>query len=342
MLPGLYQGVGMRRRGLVQLMGIATLPFPWPSFAQSNSLPLVGVMFPRSDNEVARKRIAEIRKGLQEVGRIEGTHYSLAVRFANGDLSRVPSLAKELAALNSRLIIVVGYGPSLVHSLLPAMPLVFTSIAGDPISSGYAQSYAHPGGMLTGNVMNALGGEEAITQKRIGLLKQIVPDLKRLGMIAPDPGTGVAFREKDALRIAAAQLGFEFMHYGLRTLDDLESAFASGRRDNVSAFYISGEPLLISNISRVMTFVEAARKPTVGPNPDWGWAGLLMSYSTDPAEGFHRAGVYAAKILNGAVPGDLPIEQASKFTMVINQKTAAALGIVIPPTVLALADEVIE
>jgi putative ABC transport system substrate-binding protein len=110
----------------------------------------------------------------------------------------------------------------------------------------------------------------------------------------------------------------------------------------VSAFYISGEPLLAANLSRVMTFVMASRKPSVGTYPDWGRAGLLMSYATDPVDGVRLAGIYAAKILNGAKPGDLPIEQASKFTLVINQKTAKALGITVPPTLLALADEVIE
>ena len=110
----------------------------------------------------------------------------------------------------------------------------------------------------------------------------------------------------------------------------------------MSAFYISGETLLTVNMSRVMTFVTASRKPSVGPYPDWGRAGLLMSYATDPLDGLRHAGIYAAKILNGAKPGDLPVEQASKFTFVINLKTAKALGIAVPANLLALADEVIE
>jgi putative ABC transport system substrate-binding protein len=165
--------------------------------------------------------------------------------------------------------------------------------------------------------------------------------LTRLGMIAPAQGSFV-MKEKEALQKVAAQLDFEFLHYDLNTIDDLESAFAAGLRDDVSAFFISGHPLLAANLSRVMTFVIASRKPTVGPYPNWGRGGLLMSYATDPLDGMRQAGVYAAKILNGAKPGDLPIEQASKFTLVINLKTAKALGIAVPPTLLALADEVIE
>jgi putative ABC transport system substrate-binding protein len=195
--------------------------------------------------------------------------------------------------------------------------------------------------MITGNVMNAAGGEVTMTQKRIELFKQIVPNLTRLGMIAPAKGV-LAMKEKEALQKVAAQFGYEFVDYGLNNIDDLESAFATGLRDDVSAFYISGEPLLVANMERVMASVTTSRKPSVGPYPDWARAGLLMSYATDPLDGIRRAGIYAAKILNGAKPGDLPIEQASKFTLVINQNTAKALGIVVPPNLLALADEVIE
>jgi putative ABC transport system substrate-binding protein len=223
----------------------------------------------------------------------------------------------------------------------PGLPLVFTAIAADLVALGVVQSYVHPGGMITGNVMNAVGGEETMTQKRIGLFKELVPNLIRIGMIAPANGL-LAKEEKDALQKVAARLGFEFVHYDLNTLDDLESAFAAGLRDDVSAFYISGEPLLAANLSRVMSLVTASGKPSVGHYPDWGRAGLLMSYSTDPLDGVRHAGIYAGKILHGAKPGDLPIEQASKFTLVINLKTAKALGITVPSTLLALADEVIE
>jgi putative tryptophan/tyrosine transport system substrate-binding protein len=333
----------MKRREFIGLIGAAALSVPRTGYAETKDLPVVGLLLlPKPDTTNAKERLTALRKGLQEAGFIEGTNYSLAVRFAEGDLNRLPQLARELGALNPRVMVVVGNGIDAVRRSFPDLPLVFTAFAADLVALGVVQSYAHPGGMITGNVMNAVGGEETMTQKRIGLFKQLVPDLTRLGMIASDPPGPVAIKEKDALEKVAAQLGFEFMHYGFGTLDGLESAFRAGLRDNVSAFYISGEPLLIANLSRVMTFVAASGKPTVGSYVDWGRAGLLMSYATEPLDGVRHAGIYVAKILNGAKPGDLPVEQASKFVFVLNLKTAKALGIAVPPTLLALADEVIE
>jgi putative tryptophan/tyrosine transport system substrate-binding protein len=335
----------MKRREFIGLIGTAALSFSRPAHAQTKTaMPLVGFLLPfKPDTTVAKDRITAIRKGLQEEGFIESTNYSLAVRFAEGDINRYPQLARELSALNPRVIIVSAslYGMGEFFRAFPELPLVVTAIAADLVALGHVQSYVHPGGMITGNVMNAVGGEETMTQKRIGFFKELVPNLIRLGMIAPANGV-LAMREKDALQKVAARLGFEFFHYGLNTVDDLEGAFAAGLRDDVSAFYISGEPLMFANLSRVMSFVTASRKPSVGPYPEWGRSGLLMSYSTDPIDGFRRAGAYAAKILNGAKPGDLPIEQASKFTLVINLKTAKELGIAVPANLLALADEVIE
>jgi putative ABC transport system substrate-binding protein len=338
----------MQRREFIGLIGAAALSVPRPGYSQTKTdLPVVGVLMTnKSETDTAKQRVAALRKSLLETGFVEGTNYSLAVRFAEGDVTRLPQLARELGELNPRVFVTVGFGAAPAQRSSPEIPLVFTAVAADPIALGWVQSYAHPGGMITGNVMNAVGGEETMAQKRIGLFKQLVPGLTRLGMIAPAPNgvfNGVlAMKEKEALQKVAPELGFEFVHYGFDTLDGLEGAFAAGLRDDVSAFYISGEPLLFSNLARVMSFVTASRKPSVGPYPDWGRAGLLMSYATDPNDGLRHAGIYVAKILNGAKPGDLPVEQASKFTFVINLKTAKALGIAVPFTLLALADEVIE
>jgi len=336
----------MQRREFIGLIGATALSIPRPGYAQTKTdMPLVGfLLVQKLDLSAAKDRIVALRKGLQDEGFVEGTNYSLSVRSADGDVHRYPQLARELGALNARVIVVAGSLYGMMDEFRPSfpeLPLVCTTIAVDLVERGLVQSYVHPGGMLTGNVMNAVGGEETMTQKRIGFFKELVPDLRRIGMIAPANGR-LAMKEKEALQKVAAQLGFEFVHYDLNTLDDLESAFAAGLRDDVSAFYISGEPQLAANLSRVMSFVTASGKPSVGPYPDWARAGLLMSYSTDPIDGVRHAGIYAGKILHGAKPGDLPIEQASKFILVINLKTAKALGITVPSTLLALADEVIE
>ena len=335
----------MKRREFIGLLGTnVMLSLPGLGHAQTNAgLPLVAVLMPFKQHD--DYRLAVLRKGLQEAGFIEGRNYSLAVRYGEGDYNRMPQLAMELAALNPRVFVTLGFGAG-PNRVSPETPLVFSGVAVDPVALGWVQSYVHPGGMITGNVMNAVGGEETLTQKRIGFFKQLVPDLKRLGMIAPTPAPNrpatLVLKEKEALQKVAAELGYEFFFYGFNTIDVLDIPFAAGDRDDVSAFYISGEPLLSANLSRVIPLVAASRKPSAGPYPIWGRSGLLMSYSTDPLEGFRRAGAYVARILQGEKPGDLPIEQASKFTLVINQKTAKTLGIVVPPTLLALADEVIE
>jgi putative ABC transport system substrate-binding protein len=334
-------GADMQRREFIGLI-TAALSFSRPDHAQTKSeLPVVGLLMAyKSETDTTKARIAALRNGLQEEGFVDGRNYSLAMRFAEGDFNRMPQLAAELGALNPRVIVVIGAGGGIdaVRRSFPELPLVFTAFAADPIALGLVQSYPHPGGMITGNVMNAAGGEESMTQKRIGFFKQLVPDLTRLGMIA----SHAVVKEKDALLKVATELGFELLHYEIRTPDDLEGAFAAALRDDVSAFYISSDPPLFANMSHVVTFVTASRKPSVGPFPDWGRAGLLMSYGTDPLDGVRHAGIYAAKIVNGAKPSDLPIEQASKFIFVINLKTAKALGVAVPPTLQAFADEVIE
>ena len=328
----------MRRRQFVGLLGgAAASSLLRPAFAQSrNGLPLIAVLTP-GPADLAKLRMDAIRAGLQQEGLVEGKHYSFELRFANGDFDRLPALARDLGVLKPRVIVASARAAIVAHEVLPDVPLVFTSYSADPIKAGLVESYVRPGGMSTGNVMNAVGGEQALTEKRIGFFKQLVPGLSRLGMIGSDKN-GLVVAEHDALTNVAGQLGFAFAHYVIQTLDDLEGAFASGRRDGVDAFYISGEPLLYNNQVRVM----ASGKPAVGVYTDWAHAGLLMAYSADVLDDFRKAGSYAAKILGGTRPGDLPVVQASKFVFAINLKTARGLGIAVPPTLLAVADEVIE
>jgi len=336
----------MRRRAFLQGAGSAALVWPirGSAAARDATLPLLAVLLPAPE-ESSKPRLAALREGLKAEGLLEGSHYLVEARFANGDFARLPELAKELDALKPRLFVASANAVLVVHKLLPDTPLVFTAVAADPIALGLAQSYTRPGGTATGNVMNALGGEESLTAKRLGFFKDLVPNIARLGMIGswvPQIQGGLLYQEEMALRKASAQMGFAFEKYAIKTLDDLEQAFAKALADGVDAFYISGEPFLFANISRVLPHVVAAAKPTLGTYPEWARAGLLLSYSNDLADGFRRAGVYAARIIKGAKPGELPIDQASKFTLAINLKTAKQLGIGVPPNLLTLADELIE
>jgi putative tryptophan/tyrosine transport system substrate-binding protein len=335
----------MRRREFISLISATVVSISRPAYAQTKSqMPIVGFLLIQNlETAAAKQRIESLRKGLQEEGFVEGKNYSLIVRSAEADVGRFPQLAKQLGDLTARVIVVMGslYGMDEFRRSFPELPIVCTAIAVDLVERGLVQSYVHPGGMLTGNVMNAGGGEETMTQKRIGLFKELVPDLRSIGMITTSNGS-LAKSEKDALQKVAASLGFEFKQYGVNSIDDLDSAFSAGLRDGVSAFYISGEPQLVANMAAVARLAAAAGKPTVGPIPDWTRAGLLMSYSTDPMDGVRHAGIYAGKILQGAKPGDLPIVQASKFIFTINLKTAKALGIAVPEKLLALADELID
>ena len=331
----------------MQASGSAVITWPMRAWAQKDTkLPLVAVLFPGTE-ELFKPRVAAVRGGLKDEGLVEGRDYVLETRVASGDFSKLPRLAQELDALLPKVFVAAATAAGVVHSVLPDRQLVFTAMAVDPVAVGLAESYRRPGGTATGNVMNAVGGEESLTAKRLGFFKDLVPNIERLGMIGvvsdPQALQGVlSHQEEAALQEVSIQLGFRFENYAIKTPDDLERVFAKASSDGISALYISGDPLLTVNMSRVMPHILAARKPTLGVYPEWGRAGLLLTYSTDALDGYRRAGVYAAKIVRGAKPGDLPIEQASKFWLVVNLKTAKQLGISVPPNLLAVADEVID
>ena len=242
--------------------------------------------------------IAALGDGLKQAGLIEGIHYALAVRFASGDISRLPNLAKELDALGPKLFVTAANATLAVHQQAPNTPLVFTGVAVDVITLGWAESYARPGGMMTGNVQNAVGGEEAITTKRIGLFKELMPNLTRLGMIGFANGL-LANLEHNGLRKASSQLGFEVLRYDLQwpNLDGLDDAVSAGLRDDVSAFYISGAFVILGHVPQVVASVAKSGRPICGVHAEFARAGCLMSYSIDLEYGFRLTGTQVAKIL---------------------------------------------
>ncbi len=340
----------MKRRKFLQLAAGAS--FAWPSLAQGQGgarPPLIAFLVPFTE-ELATQRTTDLRLGLKQAGLVDGVDYSLALRFGNGDVSRMPELTRELAALRPRVFVVVASKSAVdtARKEAPDTPVVVTGLAADPIAMGFAESYARPGGMITGNTMNAVGGEEALTTKRIGFFKELVPNVARLGMIHfadsvnPIAAANLALPERNALRKVSEHFGFEFLSYEIRTLDDFEGAVSAGLRDCISAFYISGDPRMNTNIPRVVDTLTKSAKPTCAVYPFWAQRGLLMSYSNDLHDMLRRAGFQVARIIQGAKPGELPFEQGVKYTLVINMKTARQLGITPSPTLLATTDEVVE
>jgi putative ABC transport system substrate-binding protein len=239
--------------------------------------PPVAVLFPGTE-ELLKPRIAAMRSGLKDEGLVEGKNYVLETRVASGDFSQLARLAQELDAVRPKVFVAAATAAGVVHSMLPDRPLVFTGMAVDPVAVGLAGSYRRPGGTATGNVMNAVGGEESLTAKRLGFFKGVVPNIKWLGMIGAawdaQALRGVlSHQEETALQEASIQLGFRFENYAIKTPDDLEPVFAKALSDGVDAFYISGDPMLTANMSRVMPHILAARKPALGVYPEWGRAG---------------------------------------------------------------------
>jgi putative tryptophan/tyrosine transport system substrate-binding protein len=199
----------MDRRKFMQVAGGAMIASPLPALAQQAAgLPLVAVLLPSPEDRAVRL-VAALRDGLKQAGLTEGTHYVLTLRFANGDIPQLPKLAKELEALGPRVFVAAANAATAVHQQAPNAPLVFTGVAVDVIALGWAESYARPGGMVTGNVQNAMGGEEAITAKRIGLFKELMPNLTRLGMIGFSEGL-LTNLEHNGLRKASSRLGLRF------------------------------------------------------------------------------------------------------------------------------------
>lgn len=331
----------MKRREFIGLIGGAAA---WPLTARAQpaaNLPLVAVIVAFNE-QLANARAASIREGLKQAGLIEGKDYVLTLRFLDGDYARMPEIVKELDALKPSVYVTVAGGPNPIHRLAPNAPVVFTAIAIDPVAYGWVESYARPGGMTTGNVQNAIGGLESLMSKQFQFFKELVPNLKRLGFIGL-ADTAVQYPvERVAVQKTAQQFGFAVSMYEVPTLADVESAIASGQRDDVSAFFLSVEPRFVARVPQIVASLAKTGKPAFGPTPVWTRGGLLMSYYTDIDEQTRRAGGLAAKILRGAKPGDLPIEQADKFTLILNLKTAKQLGITVPPALLAQADEVIE
>ena len=325
----------MQRRKFITLIGgaIATQAvLPQPARAEvSTKRPLLAVLA-----GVTRKEFpTSFMEGMRELGYVEGGNIDVAYRFADGHLELLPSLAEELIQLTPKVIF-AAVTPAAVAArrLTQTIPIV-CPILSDPIVLGLIAGMSRPGGNVTG-LMSRI---DDLIGKQIELAAQLVPVLVRLGLIVNVASSDIARREVES---ASKRLGVKLVSAEVREPSDLDTAFKLLSNEHVQAIVILGDAMLFQERRRVAELAAAARLPAVYGFRDHVDAGGLISYGVNYAENFRRAAIYVVKILKGAKPSDLPVEFPNKLELIINLKTAKALGLDISPTLLARADEVIE
>jgi ABC-type uncharacterized transport system substrate-binding protein len=325
----------MRRRTFIAALGGAAA---WPLVARAQrpaKLPTVG--FLGSLTQSAQKEwTAALVQRLREHDWVENLTVTIEYRWAEGHSERFAEIAAEFVGLKVNVIVTAGTAAVIAAKRATSViPIVFGT-AGDPVAAGPVASLARPGGNVTG-----LSNESAdIAGKRLDLLHEVIPGLRRLGIMA-NIGDPIGVLEMGKVQEAARTLGLEAVAAEIRLAADIAPAIdmLNGR---VDALYVVTEPLVNTNRIQLNTLALDARLPTMHGQGAYAYAGGLMSYGANIPNLFRRAGDYVDKILRGAKPADLPVEQPTKFDLVINLKTAKALGLTVPPTLLARADEVIE
>jgi putative ABC transport system substrate-binding protein len=277
------------------------------------------------------------RQGLRELGYIEGKNLIVEFRFAEGKPARVPELVAELIAL--KVDVIVTAGPADTRAAKEAtrtIPIVMAQDT-DPIGNGFVASLARPGGNITGLATQS----PEVTGKQLELLKEIVPKLSRVAIMSSSniPGNAQAVKEAEA---ASSALGLNLLHLDIIEPKDIENAFKAVKDGRAEAILVLGSPVLNTRRAQLTALAARSRLPATYTRPEYVEAGGLMYYATNYNDLFRRAAYYVDKILKGAKPGDLPVEQPTKFELVINLKTAKQIGLTIPPNVLARADRVIK
>jgi len=282
-------------------------------------------------------RLEAFRQGLRDLGYVEGRNIAIEYRWAEGRVERLPDFAVELVGLKVDVIVALSTPDALAaKKATRTIPIVFVT-AGDPVGSGLVAGIARPGGNVTG--LSLLAPE--IVARQLQLLKEAVPKVSRVAVLSnpANPYTALLVKETEA---AARSLGVRVQLVGVRGADALDDAFSAIAKERPGALFVLFDPLLFGQRTRIAEFANKNRLPAMYAHREYAEAGGLMAYGSDLRDNFRRAATYVDKILRGAKPADLPVEQPTKFELVINLKTAKALGLTIPPSLLQRADEVIQ
>ena len=326
----------MRRREFITLLGGAAAALPLKARAQQASMPVVGfVNAGSSDPPLA----AAFRKGLNEAGYVEGQNVTVEYHWLEGQFDRIPALMADLVRRHVAVIATPAgnFAALAAKAATTAIPIVF-GVSEDPVKMGLVASLARPGGNLTG--INFFAGE--MTAKRLALLHELVPKAVRIAVLVNPANVQTTESQLRDIPDAARAIGLQIQVLHASTSREIEAAFATLVRDRSDALYVAGDVFFTSRRVQFATLAASYRIPASYPSREAVEAGGLMGYDTDRVDMYRQVGAYTGQILKGAKPTDLPVLQSTKFQLVINLQTARALGLEIPPTLLARADEVIE
>jgi len=329
----------MPRRVFVAALAGGVLSAPLAARAQqSTNVFRIGILgtYPPTTPEFARVWEAFFQ-GLRARGYVEGQNLVVERRFMEGKVELLPQLAAELVRLNVGVIVAGGQPPPVAAKRAPAaIPIVMTNFS-DPVGLGLVTSLSRPGGNITGLAFLTV----ELVGKQLQLLKEAVPRLSRVGLLTNPSNPGAA-RQRTGAETTARSLGLQIQFLDVQRPEELAGAFAAMAREHAGAVLLPGDSLFFHHVTQIADLALKSRLPALFTPREFAEAGGLLAYGADLGDVYGRAAVYVDKILKGARPGDLPIEQPTKFELVVNLKTAKTLGLMIPPSLLQRADQVIE
>ena len=323
----------MRRREVIAALSVAW--WPGPASAQKQTVPVVGLLCGTHFDD---REVGAVRQGLSEAGFVEGKNLAIEYRSAEGQYDRLPTLAADLVSSHVPVLIAIGGTATglAAKAAIATIPVVF-AVGGDPVKVGLVQNLNRPGGNVTGLafLVNALGA------KRLELLHEFVPTATSVGYLANPANPNTASEASDVLEAASA-MGQKVLVENASSPTDIDLAFGNFAQQKINAVIVAADAFFNSRRDQFVALAARLALPVIHDLREYVAAGALMSYGTDRTDSYRLAGVYAGRILMGERPGDLPVMQSTKLKFVINLQTAKALGLSIPPTLLARADEVIE
>ena len=326
----------MRRRQFITLLGGAAA-WPFAARAQQPKMPVIGFLR-NSSPDGSANLLSALRRGLNEGGYIEGRNLLIEYRWSENRFDRLPELAVDVVRRQCALIVAAGNAAALAaKAATPTIPIVFAT-GDDPIHVGLVASLNRPGGNLTGIFFN--NGAD-VESKQVGLLREVLPNAVVMGVLVNPKGPQAGFQARNA-QVAAQALGMSALILNASSEADFDMIFATLAQKRAGALLITGDAFFTGQLDRLAALMARQGIPAIHGLREFAAAGGLMSYGASITDAYRQAGIYTGKVLKGARPADLPIQQPTKYELVLNLKTAKALGLTIPPGVLAIADKVIE